>query len=122
MTHETYYEYDSNINLDDQNLYEYIKYDKPNNSSYSKISRIANNIKNEKVPDKKKEIKINSKESTSNGNFIIYVLLGCLLLLFFYFLITGKLKCNEINNLNQDILNPISDDFGMGSMRAVFYK
>ena len=132
MPYETYYEYDSNINLDSQSLYDYVQYsDQLNNlmstngpdniDTFSNgVERFKENSKDDKDDNNDNDIKDNKP---FGGNFIIYLLLGALFLLFAYFLLTGKLKCGgESNVLEQDTLNPLSEDVGVGALRAVFVK
>lgn len=125
MTHETYYEYDSNINLNNQDLYEYIKYNDKTNTNLD--TKSTQSVQSKKTKLNKKDNDNDTLDTFDvfniyNKNTIGYTLLCCLIILFFYFVFTGKLQCGEKMSPTINSSNVLSDDYGMGSMRAVFSR
>lgn len=131
MSYETYYEYDENINLDKDSLFNYVKYTDqlndlmgtPGPTNPDKFGTPY--VEPFKGSDQNDDEKNTNEKNTDKKNnyFIMYILIGVLLLFFLYFLFFGKFKCGSSvkPQLDVDTLNPLSADMGSG-YRAVFVK
>lgn len=136
MAHETYYEYDDNINLDNQNLYDYVQYaDELNNLKFTpgpqNVDTFSNGVEtfksNNRPDDEDEDDNKNekSKKHKLTSNFMFYSILLILFLIFAYFVFAGKLKCGNLGmskTLEPDTLNQMSEDVGVGALRAIFVK
>jgi hypothetical protein len=121
MSYETYYEYDENINLDRESLYDYVV----NDNGYIKNAILERfSLSDEKKPvltDIDTDEENDNSDKNKDYNYLLYFFIIVCVAIFLYFTFIGKLNCGKnVDNSNvTDIMHPMSEDIGP-EFRAIF--